>query len=65
MESTGGVDWNLLGIGFWCGMLVLSLIELLLIFLNHNQFLYDVYIMVVSVLAIIFYLFMRRRSAAS
>jgi hypothetical protein len=64
MDSTGGMDWNLLGIGFWCGILVLSLIELLLIFLNHNLFLYNVYIMVVSVPAIMFYLFMRRRSAA-
>lgn len=63
MDSTKGWDWNQLAIGFWCGVLVLSLIEILLIYLNHNVFAYDVYILVVSVIAIMIYIFMRNRSA--
>ena len=64
MDSTKGWDWNLMGIGFWCGMLVLSLIQMMLIVLKHDIFAYDIYIMAVSVVAIVFYVFMRKRSAA-
>jgi hypothetical protein len=63
MDVTNGWDWNLLGIGFWCGILVLSLVNILLIFLNHDLFAYNIYIMIVAGIAIVFYLVMRKRSA--
>jgi hypothetical protein len=63
MDGTGETDWNLLGIGFWCGVLVVSLIQMLLIYLGHNLFAYDLYIMGVAVIAIVFNLYMRKRAA--
>jgi hypothetical protein len=55
-------DWKLLGIGFWSGVAVISLVNIVLIMENHYQFLYDEYIFGVSIVAIIFYVILRSRS---
>jgi hypothetical protein len=63
MNINKGWDWITLGIGFWSGIAVISLINIALIVVHHNQFLYDEYIFGVSIVAVIVYLVLRRRSA--
>lgn len=55
-------DWSIFYIGFWLGVAVISLINIALIVVNHNQFLYDWYILGVSTIALIVLTIMRSRS---
>ena len=64
MNISHGWDWITLGIGFWSGVAVISLVNIMLMVLQHNQFLYDEYIFVVSILIVVIYLVLRSRTAA-
>jgi hypothetical protein len=64
MNICKGWDWITLGIGFWSGVAVISLVNIMLMVLQHNQFLYDEYIFVVSILIVVIYLVLRSRTAA-
>ena len=62
MNISKDFDWKLLSIGFWSGVAVISLINIVLIVVHHNQFLYDEYIFGISIAAIIVYVILRSRS---
>lgn len=64
MNICKGWDWITLGTGFWSGVAVISLVNIMMMVLQHNQFLYDEYIFAVSILIIIIYLVLRSRTAA-
>jgi formate-dependent nitrite reductase membrane component NrfD len=49
-------------VGFWLGVAVISLINILLIVVNHNQLAYDLYISVVSIIVLVVSSMMRARS---
>ncbi|WP_321504369.1 hypothetical protein [uncultured Methanoregula sp.] len=55
-------DWSQLGTGFWTGVAVISLVNIGLIMAHHNQFLYDEYILGISIVIIVVYLVVRSRS---
>jgi len=52
------IDLNL---GFWLGVAVISLINIALIFINHDQFAFDWYILGVSIVALIVFIIIRGR----
>jgi ribose/xylose/arabinose/galactoside ABC-type transport system permease subunit len=54
-------NWDI-WIGVWIGIVIISLINLALIFANHNQFLYDWYILGVSIIVLIVFSLLRSRS---
>ena len=56
-------DWTQLAIGLWSGVAIISLINIVLIVVHHNQFLYDEYIFGISIVVIIVYVIVRSRSA--
>ena len=56
-------DWSQMAIGFWSGVAVISLINIAMIVVHHNQFLYDEYIFGISIVALIVYVIVRCRSA--
>jgi multisubunit Na+/H+ antiporter MnhE subunit len=62
MNINKDCDWNLLTIGFWTGVAVISLINIALMVLHRNQFLYDEYIFVISLIGVIVYAIIRSRS---
>ena len=64
MNISQGWDWITLGIGFWSGVAVISLVNIMLMVLRHNQLLYDGYIFVIAILIVIIYLVLRSRTAA-
>ena len=41
MDTDKELDWNLLTIGFWSGVFVISLIDIALITVNRNILAYD------------------------
>jgi hypothetical protein len=51
MNMTKGWDWLVLDIGFWLGVFVISLINIGLIVLNHHQLQYDIYILIIAIIA--------------
>ncbi|MGB7788198.1 hypothetical protein [Methanoregula sp.] len=63
MNINKDCDWNLLTIGFWTGVAGISLINIALMVLHRNQFLYDEYIFVISLIAVIVYAIIRSRSS--
>jgi len=63
MNINKDCDWNLLIIGFWTGVAGISLINIALMVLHRNQFLYDEYIFVISLIAVIVYAIIRSRSS--
>ena len=54
-------NWDM-WFGVWSGILIISLINIALIVSNHNQILYDWYILGVSVFVIIVITLLRSRS---
>jgi len=56
-------DWSQMAIGFWSGVAVISLINIAMIVVHHNQFLYDEYIFGISIVVIIVYVIVRSRLA--
>jgi hypothetical protein len=56
-------DWNFLMIGFWSGVAVISAINISLILLNRNQFLYDEYILVIAIISAGVFTVLRSRAA--
>ena len=52
-----------MAIGFWSGVAVISLINIAMIVVHHNQFLYDEYIFGISIVVIIVYVIVRSRLA--
>jgi len=61
MKYTRELDGSQLGLGFWLGVAVISLVNLGLIMAQHNQFLYDEYILGISLVIIVVYLVIRSR----
>ncbi|MFA4861099.1 hypothetical protein [Methanoregula sp.] len=61
MKYTRELDGSQLGLGFWSGVAVISLVNLGQILAQHNQFLYDEYILVISLIIIVVYLVVRSR----
>ncbi|HUH78786.1 MAG TPA: hypothetical protein VLY83_02700 [Methanoregula sp.] len=51
MKITKDWDWIVMDIGFWMGVLVISLINIGLIVLNRNQLEYDIYLLAVAGIA--------------
>ena len=51
MRMTKDWDWLVLDIGFWLGVMVISLINIGLIVLNHHQLQYDIYILIIAIIA--------------
>ena len=56
-------DWITLATGFWVGVAVISLINIVLFVFHRDQFLYDEYIFVVSVVVVLIYAVLGRRPA--
>ena len=54
-------NWDM-WFGVWLGIMIISLINIALIVLNHNQFLYDLYILGVSIIVLIVITIMKNRS---
>jgi hypothetical protein len=63
MNISKNWDWSQVAIGFWSGVAVISLINIAMIVVHHNQVLYDEYILGISVVVIIVYMIVRSRSA--
>jgi ribose/xylose/arabinose/galactoside ABC-type transport system permease subunit len=55
------INWNM-WFGFWLGVIVISLVNIGLIILNHNQYLYDWYISGVSIVVLIAITILKNRS---
>jgi len=54
-------NWDM-WIGFWLGIMILSLVNIVMIVAHHNQFLYDWYILGVSIIVLMVIIIMRSRS---
>ena len=65
MTLSKNPDWSTLAIGFWSGVAVISLINIVMIVVHHNQFLYDEYILGISLVVILIYAIIRSRSTGS
>ena len=63
MKISRDWDWSQLAIGFWSGVAVISLINIALIVVHHNQFLYDEYIFGISIAVLIVYVIVRSKLA--
>jgi hypothetical protein len=53
-------NWDM-WFGVWLGIMVISLINVVLIVANHNQFLYDWYILGISIIVLIIITILRSR----
>lgn len=62
MKITKEWDWSQLGTGFWLGAAVISIVNIGLILAQHNQLLYNEYLLVVAILIVIIYQVVRSRS---
>jgi len=62
MNLSKNPDWSTLAIGFWSGVAVISLVNIAMILVHHNQFLYDEYILGISLVAILIYAIIRSRA---
>jgi hypothetical protein len=60
MNPNKNPDWSTLAIGFWSGVAVISLVNIAMIVVHHNQFLYDEYILGISLVVILIYTIIRR-----
>lgn len=54
-------NWDL-WFGVWLGILIISLINIALILANNNQFLFDCYILGISIIVLIVITIMKSRS---
>ncbi len=54
-------NWDM-WIGVWLGIMILSLVNITLIVVHHNQFLYDWYILGISIIVLIVIIIMKSRS---
>ena len=54
-------DWTQLGIAFWSGVAIISLVNIGLILAQHNQLLYNEYIFGIAIVIIIVYAYIRSR----
>jgi hypothetical protein len=54
-------NWDM-WFGVWLGIMVISLINVALIVVGHNQVLYDWYILGISIIVLIVIIIMRSRS---
>nr|WP_319376175.1 hypothetical protein [uncultured Methanoregula sp.] len=61
MKYTKELDGSQLGLGFWLGVAAISLVNIALILAGHNQYLYDEYILCISLVIIVIYLVVRSR----
>jgi hypothetical protein len=54
-------NWDM-WFGVWLGIMIISLINVALVVVNHNQFLFDWYILGVSIIVLMVITIMRSRS---